>query len=281
MYRNPNVNRSRRRSLRGAGMLALLLIAVTVVRSAHALHTDGARIRHVTINSRFVNGLIPLTLVTPIGGGANRPLLVFLHGRGDDQNSELSDQMFRALRQLGAQAPDIVFPYGSDHSYWHDRDSGAWGAYVVREVIPQAIKAVHADGSRIAIGGISMGGFGAYDLARLAPGRFCAVGGHSAALWTSAPQTATGAFDNPADFALNDVIAAVRADRHLYGRARLWLDGGSRDPFHNADEALAGAAGVRMHVWPGGHDPAYWNAHWGAYLRFYADALSACARPNS
>ncbi len=276
MYRNPSVNRSRRRSLRGAGILALLLIAVTVIRSAGALNSDGARVHHLTINSRYVNGLIPLTLVTPIGGGRGRPLLVFLHGRGGDQNTELSAELFRALRRLGGRAPDIVFPNGSDHSYWHDRLSGAWGTYVMREVIPQAIAALHADGSRIAIGGISMGGFGAFDLARLAPGRFCAVGGHSAALWTRAGQTAPGAFDNSGDFARHDVIAAARANRNLYGHARLWLDGGSRDPFHGADEALASTLRVPLHVWPGGHDSAYWNAHWGAYLRFYADALAAC-----
>lgn len=280
MYRNPRVNRSKRRSLRGAGFLALILVAAVVVRSSAALHTDGARVRHVTIDSRYVNGLISLTLVTPAGGGRNRPLLVFLHGRGGDQNSELSDRLFQALRQAGDKAPDIVFPYGSDHSYWHDRAAGAWGTYVMREVIPDAVRMLHADGTRIAIGGISMGGFGAYDLARRAPGRFCAVGGHSTALWTSAGQTAAGAFDGPGDFARHDVVAAARDHPGLYGHARLWLDGGSADPFHAADEVLATALHLRLHVWPGGHDSAYWNAHWGDYLRFYADALAAC-RPGS
>jgi S-formylglutathione hydrolase FrmB len=54
---------------------------------------------------------------------------------------------------------------------------------VLDEVIPKALTVLHADPRRVAIGGISMGGFGAYDLARLDPGRFCAVGGHSAAIW--------------------------------------------------------------------------------------------------
>jgi enterochelin esterase-like enzyme len=35
-------------------------------------------------------------------------------------------------------------------------------------------------------------------------------------------------------------------------------------------------ANVRFHVWPGGHDFGYWNAHIRAYLRFYARALAAC-----
>jgi hypothetical protein len=71
---------------------------------------------HLTIASRFVHGTMPLTLVTPAGGGAHRPLLVFLHGLhslGYDNNSQLTDQMFAALHALGRRAPDIAFPYAT------------------------------------------------------------------------------------------------------------------------------------------------------------------------
>jgi len=51
-----------------------------------------------------------------------------------------------------------------------------------------------------------MGGFGALDLARLAPSRFCAVGAHSAALWFSGGETPAGAFDDAADFERHDLI---------------------------------------------------------------------------
>jgi S-formylglutathione hydrolase FrmB len=253
----------------------VVLIGAIVVRSAPAVRARGAVITHLQIHSRFVHRRV-LTLVTPAGGGSNRPLLVFLHGRGGNQDAELSDRLFAALSALGARAPDIAFPYGGNHSYWHDRAGGGWGSYVLREVIPDAVNALHADPTRIAIGGISMGGFGAYDLARLAPGRFCAVGGHSAALWPAAGDTAPGAFDSATDYARHDVIAAARANPNLYGHARLWLDGGDQDPFHSADEQLAAALHLHMHVWPGSHESAYWNAHWGDYLSFYAAALAAC-----
>ena len=56
--------------------------------------------------------------------------------------------------------------------------AGAGARYVVREVIPADHAPLrHVDPRRVAIGGISMGGFGALDLARLHRGRFCAVGG--------------------------------------------------------------------------------------------------------
>ena len=268
---------------RGALLAALLSAAVVVVvvaalasvSSPRPVHTDGARISHLTIASRFVHGKMELTLVTPAGGGAHRPLLVFLHGVFYDNNSQLADQMFTALRALGTRAPDIAFPYG-DQSYWHNRADGAWGSYVLDEVIPKSLKVLGADPHRVAIGGISMGGFGAYALARLEPGRFCAIGGHSAAMYTTYGDEDPGAFDNASDFARNDVIAAARANPTLYGHAQLWLDGGAGDPFHAADEQLASALHIQMHVWPGGHDFTYWNAHWSDYLGFYAHALATC-----
>jgi S-formylglutathione hydrolase FrmB len=145
------------------------------------------------------------------------------------------------------------------------------------EAIPEAVSRLHADPRRIAIGGISMGGFGAFDIAHLLPSAFCAVGGHSAAMWLRAEDTAPGAFDDAADFARNDLIAFARAGgRQPWGNARLWIDGGTDDPFRVADEAFAAALGIPMHHWSGGHNSDYWYPHFRDYLRFYADALSAC-----
>ena len=67
------------------------------------------------------------------------------------------------------RAPVVAFPFGGDSSYWHDRESGAWAPYVLGEVIPQLVERYDVDPDRIAIGGISMGGFGAFNIARLDP----------------------------------------------------------------------------------------------------------------
>ncbi len=82
--------------------------------------------------------------------------------------------MFDGLAGLGRRTPIVALPDGGDSSCWHDRGSGAWGRYVVDEVIPEVVAATGADPHRVAIGGISMGGFGAFDIARLNPGRFYA-----------------------------------------------------------------------------------------------------------
>ena len=87
----------------------------------------------------------------------------------------------------------------------------------------------------------------------------------------------SGCVDDARDFHAHDVIARARRDgRGAWARAKLWLDGGSTDPFHAGNAALARALGVRLHVWAGGHDSAYWHAHYRDYLRFYAGALATC-----
>jgi len=275
-----------RRLLAIGALVAVAVAAWLLFRSGGALgpvDERGAQVEHITIDSKAVGQRLPVSVVLPNGipSGHRQPLLVFLHGRGEDENTFLDSEMFKALADLGHRAPIVAFPYGGDHSYWHDRADGSWGTYVTDEVIPEVARRFHADPNRVAIGGVSMGGFGAYDLARLNPGRFCAVGGHSPALWESADETAPGAFDDAEDFARHDVIATARTDPAAFTSQPIWLDAGDEDPFRPGDEAFVAAlrnagAPLTEKTWPGGHDEGYWNSHWAAYLRFYADALSHC-----
>ncbi len=273
----------RRRWLAVATLVGLGCVAyVAAEELSKGVSTHGARLLRYAIDSKVVHQSLPQVAVVPPGGATpGRPLLVFLHGKGETQDSNLSDQLFASLKRLGPRAPDVVFPYGGEDSYWHDRADGDWGQYVAREVIPEAEKRLHTDPRRVAIGGLSMGGFGAYDIARLYPGRFCAVGGDSAAVWVSGAESAQGAFDNAEDFERNDVIGDARSSPKPYPGARLWLDVGSEDPFRSADTTFARvleAKGlpVQFHVWPGGHDHEYWSSHWPQYLSFYAAALARC-----
>ena len=233
--------------------------------------TDGARVVHFRLDG------LEETLVEPAGGGRGRPLLVFLHGRGSPPDSNLTQPLFDTLRALGPRAPDVLLANGGDHGYFHDRKDRRWATEILRAAIPGALKRAHADGHRIAIGGISMGGFGALELARLAPHEFCAVGAHSAALWFHAGDTAPGAFDDASDFARHDLIRFA-SERHIY-RTPVWIDVGRDDPFASADEALARdlrAHGTRVtfHLHGGGHGG--WRARMPQYLRWYAARLAAC-----
>jgi len=255
------------------------VVIAFVVQQIVSVDRHGATVATIKIDSRAVGHELPTTVVIPAAAPARRrPLLVFLHGRGGNERSELDDAFFSALASLGTRAPIVALPYGGDHSYWHDRADGRWGTYVTREVIPQVVSRFAADPRRVAIGGISMGGFGAYDIGRLNPGRFCAVAGHSPALWRTGGETAPEAFDDAEDFAEHDVVGTARANPDVFGDTRLWLDAGDEDPFQPGDDAMAAALGDRVNAktWPGGHDDGYWNAHWPDYARFYARALARC-----
>ncbi|HEY5161036.1 MAG TPA: alpha/beta hydrolase-fold protein [Gaiellaceae bacterium] len=242
----------------------------------------GAKVTHFTLESNLVGRPLGEIVVTPKGGGTGRPLLVLLHGRGSSPSSYLAKYWFDALAKLGSRAPDLLLVNGGDHSYYHDRADGRWGSYVVREAIPAALVRTGADRSRIAIGGISMGGFGALSEGLRHPGAFCAIGGHSAALWRTGGETPQGAFDNAEDFVRNDVIKMASSRQVPLGRnTRVWIDVGNQDPFASADSELVRALRARgqkvvFHSWPGAHSGSYWNRHVAQYLRFYADALATC-----
>ena len=90
------------------------------------------------MRSRLLGRSVPATAVVPDEGpDSGRPMLVFLHGRSDDNRGNLDPELFDAVRALGDRAPVIVFPDGDDDKYWHDRRAGRWGSYVLDEVIPR------------------------------------------------------------------------------------------------------------------------------------------------
>ena len=213
-------------------------------------------------------------LVTPDGGAKGRALLVFLHGYGASPSDTIDPAFLRAVQQLGDRAPVVFLPEG-DLGWWHNRDDGPWGSYVLGESIRAVLKRTGADPHRVAIGGISMGGFGALDLGRIEPKRFCAVGGHSPAVLASESQDVINAFDSDTDFARHDLLRLARR-RSLYD-APVWIDVGNQDQLRPAAATLArelkrDGAEVTFHIWPGNHDGTYWDAHFAAYLRFYASA---------
>jgi S-formylglutathione hydrolase FrmB len=263
------------------GALVYLLVAGTLLGP---VDERGARVEHLTVDSAAVGRELGLNVVVPAKAPprGRRSLLIFLHGRGGSDGTFVGNEaVYAGLARLGARAPVVAFPDGGESGYWHDRPEGAWGRYVMREVIPAVQRRFGTDPRRVAVGGISMGGFGAYDLALHHPRRFCAVGGHSPALWFHAGETAPGAFESAADFARNDVVGSVEADPDAFGSMRVWNDYGSDDPFRVYDEGFVAAmergdADFTTHSWPGGHDNAYWDAHWPRYLRFYANSLAYC-----
>lgn len=237
------------------------------------------RVRPFTLHSTLLERDFREILLLPAGRTRGRELLVFLHGY-TQPTAQNADWMRPGLRALGTRAPVVLLVDDGDFtSWWHDRASGKWGSYVLQEAIPVALRRTGADPKRVLVGGISMGGFGALDLARLAPGRFCAVGAHSPALLPREYLSSWGAFDDEADFARHDLLSLAAAKR-LY-RIPVFLDVGRTDGLRYPDAAFAKAVRaqgteITFRLVPGGHSG--WTHRMGSYLRWYADA---CPRGGS
>lgn len=240
-----------------------LLLVLLLAGCGHAYNsTRGGAVQRFTIHSVWVHRDLHEILVVPPAPRGRRWLLVLLHGATGSPDDFLSQQFFDGLQKLGSRAPYVLLLDDDGDSYWHDRRTGRWGKEVLDEAIPAGV--ARARTSRVAIGGISMGGYGALNLG--VGGTFCAVGGHSPALWRSGADTAPGAFDDAADFARNDIVNHPPD----YGQTPVWIDVGASDGFRPTAVLYAHEIHAQLHVWPGGHEGSYWRAHIARYLRFYA-----------
>ena len=262
------------RLLAGSALALAAVAGATACGSSEPKPAPPPKVTNFVLQSKLLRRPLYEVLVTPAGGGKGRPLLVFLHGYGAAP-SDMDDAAFlSALRRLGDRAPVVLLPEG-DVSWWYDHPGEPWGSYVLREAIRAALRRSGADPHRVAIGGISMGGFGALDLGRLEPKRFCAVGGHSPAVFARGSDEASFAFPSAAEFGRHDLLGIAR--RHSPYDAPVWIDVGNRDHLRPAATKLArelkaDGAEVSFHVWPGAHEGRYWDAHFAQYLAFYVDA---------
>ncbi len=167
----------------------------------------------------------------------------------------------------------LVTVDGGPDTYWHPRADGDDPiGMIVDELLPR-LRERGARTDRIGAIGWSMGGYGTLVLTRrLGAGRMVAVVAPSPALFTSyedAHSTNARAFDDAADFARNDVFAALD---ELKG-VPLRVDCGTSDPF----AAMARKFRDRVHpagaMDPGCHDGAFWRPHLRPQLAFLGHRL--------
>ena len=200
----------------------------------------------------------PVSIVVPAGAQDDqRPLLVFLHGRDDDEDTTSSTRCSPVWTSSATARRSSPPPMGATPPTGTTATTGT-GGLRRRRGDPGGGDGTGADPDRVAIGGISMGGFGAFDIARLHPGAFCAVGGHSPAIWGTSERPLPGRSTTPmtlpitislprpgpiqrASWARSSV--STRGLRSVHPRRRR-LRGGARS-FGPEIEAIAGPAVTR------------------------------------
>jgi enterochelin esterase-like enzyme len=172
----------------------------------------------------------------------------------------------------------VVMPGGGESTYWANWDNGPrWGDYVAEDVVTTIdlrYRTIPAPGER-AIGGLSMGGLGALNLAFQHPDIFGVVGAHSPSVRLEPdPMLWFLTGDN---FWEHNPIWLAEHTTGLEG-LKIWLDVGTDDIWLPNVEAVHTALvkeglHVEWHVFPGPHEAEYWIDHLPDYLRFYSAAL--------
>lgn len=138
-------------------------------------------------------GVLPYRILAPapIEPGSRYPLVLFLHGageRGDSNTNQLhhGGSMFRKAANRKDYPAFVVFPQCPNGKRWVEVNWGDSKPHqqpdepsdpmsLVIELIPSLAKSLPVDTSRIYLMGISMGGFGVWDLAARHPDWFAAA----------------------------------------------------------------------------------------------------------
>ncbi|OII14604.1 alpha/beta hydrolase family protein [Curtobacterium sp. MCBA15_008] len=206
------------------------------------------------------------------------PIAVALHGygsgHGDFFGTHLGYDRFLAAHVAAGGAPFAIAAVDGGNRYWHRRADGDDPATMVVDEFLPLLARRGFDTTRLAFVGNSMGGYGALHLGGvLGSAHVRAVSAISPALWTSAGDTARGAFDDAADFRANTVLGR----QHALDGVAVRVDCGTGDGFEPAVRTYVDGFTRRPSggFEPGGHTHAYWRRMAPQQLAFLAHHLHA------
>jgi len=271
-----------------------------------------SRIDCNALNSQILKQPVHYCVYLPAGydaaartpGAARYPLLYFLHGLGDNEQTlfnsggwTLLDEM-RRKHEIGNFL--IVAPEGRRNFYINSSDGKfRYSDFFLREFIPYVEGKYHAGASREkrAVSGISMGGYGALRLAFAHPELFSAVSAQSAALITESPSeldaaSRTGAplgkvlsavFGDPIDVAhwnANNPFLLARKNATALRKMSIYFNCGQADNYGFEkgaaalhEELIKEGVKHEYHPYPGDHSVTYFLAHFAEVMQFHSKAF--------
>jgi S-formylglutathione hydrolase FrmB len=240
---------------------------------------DGVRMQDVTFRSAALGRDMTYRVYLPatVAPGAKLPVVYLLHGNGGDYKnwSNYSD-----VGQYAARGYVLVMADGGSSYYVNAAQAPAdrYGDYLTTDLIGDVERRfpVAADRSRRAVVGVSMGGYGAVELALKRPELFSFAGGISPAVdvpsrrfsWRRWGQSERfrrifGADGSATRRAADPFVLVKTAEpaRTPY----LYLTAGEQEPMLEPIRRFAGLVEKRgiaseFHTRPGGHDWGEWDA---------------------
>jgi S-formylglutathione hydrolase FrmB len=289
----------------------ILFFAASAVSLALPLHAQ-SRIDCNAMNSRILKHPVHYCIYLPgsYDDGAsgrpakNYPVLYFLHGLGDNEQTLFNSGGWTLLDDLRQQHKIgeflIVAPEGGRTFYINSADGSVrYSDFFLQEFIPliEAKYRINKGRSNRAISGISMGGYGALRFAFSHPELFSAVSAQSGALITESPQeldtaarsgaplgkllaTVFGAPIDVAHWKENSPFVLANKNHAALRRLAIYFNCGQDDNYGFEKGAAAlhdqlQKEGVKheYHPYPGDHSLGYFLAHFTEVIEFHSRAF--------
>jgi enterochelin esterase-like enzyme len=259
----------------------MLLLMVSVL-TAQTTCTQTSTTTRETYFSSWLGQEMYYTVVLPPCFDSTRtyPTLYLFHGSNDDDNHwvrlGLPSLLDAGLTSGNLPEMLVVLPFGNVIANRNFFDNVSWSNIFLTELMPDAqakYPSISTNPQTTAIGGISRGGFWAYQIGLRHPELFGTIGGHSAFfdLYHAEPQ------DNPLDLILSAPNLETMA---------LWLDRGAQDYAAPGLDIMNDRMQERgltytYNIYPTGeHNNDYWREHVAEYLRFYAGSFARNTSPT-
>jgi S-formylglutathione hydrolase FrmB len=236
------------------------------------------------------------------------PVLYFLHGLGDNEQTLFNSGGWTLLDDLRAQHKMgdflIVAPEGRRGFYVNFADGSArYSDFFLREFMPQIESKYRVRSGRMgrAVSGVSMGGYGALRFAFAHPELFSAVSAQSAALITESPQQLDAAsqtgvpilsvlgpvFGKPIDaqhWSENSPFVLAKKNIEELRKLAIYFNCGQSDDYGFEkgaaalhDELLKENVKHEYHPYPGDHSLQYFVTHFAEVMEFHSQAFGLLA----
>lgn len=233
------------------------------------------------------------------------PVLYYLHGLGDNEQSLLNSggwDLISELRSQGKIGEFVVLAPGAGHTFYINSEDGKvrYEDFFLKEFMPQMEKKYRAESTRATRGitGVSMGGYGALRLAFKYPEDFAVVSGQMPALITDLPSNLSseapgspggllgdvfGSLFNRAYFTRNNVFYFARNDSAAsLKRMKIYFNVGNNDDYgfeqgaEQLDQILK-SRGIQheFHIYPGRHDAQFAIRYFPEVIEFQWNAIGA------
>ncbi|CAN5472732.1 hypothetical protein BH10PLA1_BH10PLA1_20000 [soil metagenome] len=238
---------------------------------------------------RFMSGVLvkqtAATVIYPDSGVGPFPVFYLLHGSSDDHTNW---QRSSRIESYVSGLPLIVVMPDGYRGYYTNMHEGYDYAKHLAEELPAKIEAnFHAKttGKASAIGGLSMGGYGALRLGLGNLGRYASINSHSGALLAD-QRLRSGGIPGEMDRIFgpykkgssHDLLALAKKARQLGRLPPIRIDCGTEDFLLNENRSFHASLnklGVKHEYeeFPGAHTWDYWDLHVRDAIAFHCKAL--------